>query len=88
MCEQDVLRYGEEAKEWWMHGDGWLCVSMEEQPCGLIWLVYFLLLRPLDLSVVLCVGFLFYNMHERLACLCGSISWICRACMQPQGIDP
>ena len=55
-----------------MHGDGWLCVSMEEQPCGLIWLVYFLLL-PLDLSVVLCVGFLFYNMHAcKSACVAPS----------------
>ena len=35
MREQDVLRYGEEAKEWWMHGDGWMCVSMEEQPSAL-----------------------------------------------------
>jgi len=70
-----------------MHGDGWLCVSMEEQPCGLIWLVYFLLLRPLDLSVVLCVGFLFYNMHAcKSACVAPSPGSAEHACSRRASI--
>ena len=44
MREQDVLRYGEEAKDrsgGCMESWRWLCVSMEEQPSGLAPLLLF-----------------------------------------------